>query len=259
MKHALILALVSALVLWPEYMKAQPTHKAHHVFHRALLDADTRAIPLEDGRSISWDPVNVPVEPRLGTCGITSNMSIVSVPGENQAFFVDTTSIFSWVATKNMKCFDTDQNGTALAGADCIPSALPANPTGNLDPVAGTPQTQAFGLKGAYSVTGVPMRTNISNFGGFKNVPYTVLAAQELKFPRNSNPVYRSFGRTLLSPIGVLGFGQLNTATVGGWGGYGRRVGRLHIEYCHTHKPVDGGYLEPWWPDPEMDLGNASR
>ncbi len=119
-----------------------------------------------------------------------------------------------------MKCFDTDRNGSAIAGAEYVPPALLANPTGSPDPTAGAPQTHSFGLNGAYSVTGIDMATNASNFGGFKNIPYSILAAQQLNFSQNFDPVYHNFGRRTLDPVGILGFGQVRTGSLGGWEGY---------------------------------------
>lgn len=218
MKHIMILSLVSALVLWAEYMQAHPTHQAHHPARRAGVDVGGRDMPTDTTRKISWDPVNVPVEPPKGTCALTSNMTIKADPGANICvpYLLDTTSIFSWTASKNMACFDTDRNGSDINGAECVgPTML-----GLLDAPPGTAQTHSSGMSRALTVSGTAISTNITNFGGFRDVPYTVIAAQKLTFPRNSDPVFHDFGRTPVSPIGILRFGQLKKGSVGDYAAY---------------------------------------
>ena len=243
MKHNHLLMLLSALILCFAVMQAHPDRYADHSTRKANVHVDGRDIPIDPAREVSWDAANVPVEPPLGTCLIDSNMIIKAASGVNicQPFQIDTTSTFSWVATQNTTCVDTDRNRSTSTG--CI-SSVPPWPT-LAKKVSGTPQNHSSGLNGALTVSGRPVSTNISNFGGFNDTSYTVVAAQELSFPSDSDPVFRTFGKASLGPMGMLGFGQVRSALVGAWDGY-TKSSAVHSSPLMEAISSPGGPIPLW-------------
>ena len=215
MKHQLSLALILALTLCVVGLEASPSNPASHSGHNVHNNAMMRDIPLDPLRRIGWDLNSIPTELPKGTCGINSNMTII-LNGDStphcQPYLLDLTSIFSWRVTPNTICHDTDTN-TTLKAADCVsrpPAAVSSSGVSQATEVT-------YGWDRSMRVGGTQYREPVQNFGGFEDVKYSIFAAQYISFPRNSDPVFRSFGRGDNGAVGILGFGQIRSSSIPSW------------------------------------------
>ena len=202
--------------------QARPSGTTSHVRRSVKCLNQARDIPLDPTRDCNWEPTDIPVEPLRGTCGLNDTMTTLQSDlndptGKSihcQSFQIDMGSIFSWRFDDSTICYDTDTQST-IQKADCGPGGSQQMNVTGLQPAV----PHSYGRNLGFLVQGLQYEENLNNFGGFGDVGYNLALAQNISFPRNSDPVFRDFtyGTGNTRANGMLGFGQLRNSSMPSW------------------------------------------